>query len=135
MRKLSLTDSELIREMRDIYRQRLSAALQGINEVEVHDKDGDVIVDMPLSVRSEEGILYTVLNVDEKAKVVELLLPEVPVIPMLSKENFEDFMNDKIEMTPEMLRDPDPSRPGDIDDSKILRVTFAEFNKKYKVKE
>jgi hypothetical protein len=142
MRKLSLTDSELIREMRDIYRQRLSEALQEINEVEVHDKQGKIIISPGLKVRHKKSKFeYTVQGINAAAKTVSLLSPETPRVTskpsgspemkMLPDEELMTLMNSKIEIPADLLR---ASEDGEQSDE-ILDVSFAEFTKNYEVTE
>ena len=82
MLKKQHTENELIREMRNIYRQRLVEAAHGINEVEVHDKQGKIIISPGLKVRHKKSKFeYTVQGIDAAAKTVSLLSPNLKAVP------------------------------------------------------
>jgi hypothetical protein len=142
MLKKQHTENELIREMRNIYRQRLVEAAHGINEVEVHDKQGKIIISPGLKVRHKKSKFeYTVQGIDAAAKTVSLLSPETPRVTskpsgspemkMLPDEELMTLMNSKIEIPADLLH---ASEDGEQSDE-ILDVSFAEFTKNYEVTE
>ena len=142
MLKKQHTENELIREMRNIYRQRLIEAAHGINEVEVHDKQGKIIISPGLKVRHKKSKFeYTVQGIDAAAKTVSLLSPETPRVTskpsgspemkMLPDEELMTLMNSKIEIPADLLH---ASEDGEQSDE-ILDVSFAEFTKNYEVTE
>jgi len=142
MLKKQHTENELIREMRNIYRQRLVEAARGINEVEVHDKQGKIIISPGLKVRHKKSKFeYTVQGIDAAAKTVSLLSPETPRVTstpsgsskmkMLPDEELVALMSSKIEIPADLLRG---SEEGEQDDE-VLSVSFAEFTKNYEVTE
>jgi len=137
-----ITEMQLINEMRRIYRQRLNETLQGINEVEVHDKQGKIIISPGLKVRHKKSKFeYTIQDIDSSKKTVNLLSPEAPRVTstpsgsskmkMLPDEELIKLMNSKIEIPANLLQ-------GGEDDSQneeVLAVSFAEFTKNYEVTE
>jgi|LauGreDrversion4_2_1035121.scaffolds.fasta_scaffold677301_2 hypothetical protein len=142
MLKKQHTENELIREMRNIYRQRLVEAAHGINEVEVHDKQGKIIISPGLKVRHKKSKFeYTVQGINAAAKTVSLLSPETPRVTskpsgspemkMLPDEELMTLMNSKIEIPADLLH---ASEDGEQSDE-ILDVSFAEFTKNYEVTE
>jgi hypothetical protein len=142
MLKKQHTENELIREMRNIYRQRLVEAAHGINEVEVHDKQGKIIISPGLKVRHKKSKFeYTVQGINAAAKTVSLLSPETPRVTskpsgspemkMLPDEELMTLMNSKIEIPVDLLH---ASEDGEQSDE-ILDVSFAEFTKNYEVTE
>jgi hypothetical protein len=143
MFKKQHTENELIREMRNVYKQRLSEALRDMNEVEVHDKQGKIIVSPGLKVRHKKSKFeYTVHSVNTSNKTINLLSPEAPrfetkpsgasKMKTMPDEELLSLMNSKIDIPADLLLQGNSE---DSQDDEILNVSFAEFTKKYEVTE
>lgn len=150
---VQILDSDLISEMRAVYRRRLNEATQGLNEVEIQDKQGNVILSPGLKVRHKKSKFeYTVKSIDRAAKTVCLLPPEAPrvmdpeahaqkQIEMPSDDELLGMLKGKIEIPADFFtddaKDAPPSDSGDKSpaDDGIIDVSFADFTKNYEVSE
>ena len=151
MRKIS--DRDLVLEMRAVYRRRLNEATKDLNEVEVQDKQGNIILSPGLKVRHKKSKFeYTVKSIDRAGKSVCLLPPEAPRVmspedhaqnqpPMPSDNELLSLLKGKIEIPVDFFADdPEDARSKDSGDKSskgdgIIDVSFADFTKNYEVTE
>jgi hypothetical protein len=148
--------------MRSVYSQRLLEALRGINEVDVQDKMGNIVLSRGLKIRhTDSGYEYTVGAVDPESKTVELLSPETPrfPVPVVSPDtapgmsdaselldllrDMQSIMQSNSRRDEGSLRETDDKSMSSSDenpevvrtDSEVLTVTFADLSKNYEVSE
>jgi len=148
---LKVSDIDLLREMRTVYRRRLNEATQGLNEVEIQDKKGNIILSPGLKIRHKKSKFeYTIKSIDRAAKTVCLLPPEAPRVmspeaqrpqsmSMPTDAELLDLAKGKIEIPADFFTDDPPQRApaGDknVPSGDIMDVSFADFTKNYEVTE
>ena len=117
--------------------------MTNLTELDVQDKQGNVVISPDLKVRHKESQYeYTVDSVmqDEEGETVVLLrMPEEPRIDLedqtKSPELMRDLSDEKVlyEIDPDVsVYVPDESEPASPDD--LLAVPEKEFEKEYEVK-
>lgn len=152
-KRAQFTDVDVINEMRSVYMRRLNEALRGLNEVEIQDKQGNIILSPGLKVRHKKSKFeYTVHSIDSAAESVRLLSPETPRVmepqakaqknfKMPSESELLKLLNGKIEIPADFFSDDHEdlasrdSRDKSSHDDDIIDVSFTDFTKNYEVTE
>ncbi|MAE81767.1 MAG: hypothetical protein CMB80_03445 [Flammeovirgaceae bacterium] len=142
-----LTEKKIIRMLRSEYRQRL---LEVVNETDVFDDRGNMIIGKDLKVRHKKSQYeYTVDDVLEDPKTgdvqIALRMPEDPRIA--PEPPAEEIISDTNKDKPQVLGEqdpPGPQLPADAEleiaydspegEEEIFFIDQDEFEKEYEVK-
>ena len=142
-----VTEAKIIEMMRSLYTRRL---IEAINETDVVDPEGNVIITKDLKVRHKDSQYeYTVSGVVEDPKtgklMVQLRLPDEPRIDPPATYDVGDVLGDSPQGAPHILDEDDLLIPmGDQrptpdsllggDDDNVFVIDQEEFEKEYEVK-
>ena len=137
----ALTEERLVGLIRDAYNKRL---YETINETDLLDKQGKIIIQKGLKVRHKESQYeYTVDSVsqDKEGNVaVKLRNPDVARIDpadatsVMAEDDLIEPIAQQGDDTPEALPVAPGEKPADISDDDVFVVDQAEFEKEYEVK-
>lgn len=137
----TLTEKKLISLIRDAYNQRIH---ETINETDLLDKQGKIVIQKGLKVRHKESQYeYTVDSVsqDKEGNVsVKLRNPDVARIDpadstaVMSEDDLMQPIAQQGDETPEALPVAPGEQPEDISDDDVFVVDQEEFEKEYEVK-
>lgn len=131
-----LTEKRLIKEMKAAYQRRL---LRSINEADVRDKQGNIIIKPGLKVRHKKsGFEYTVIRITKDPRTgkaqVHLRSPESPRF----EPNKEEFLGEDRDAVLRDLEDTinsiGASKRLSEPDFEVLVVDERDFEKNYEVK-
>jgi len=142
-----VTEAKIIEMMRSLYTRRL---IEAINETDVVDPGGNVIITKDLKVRHKDSQYeYTVSGVIEDPEtgkmMVQLRLPDEPRIDPPMTYDAGEVLGDSPQGAPHILDEDDllmpmsdqrpvADRPLGGDDDSIFVIDQEEFEKEYEVK-
>tara|TARA_Y100000590_G_scaffold458217_2_gene612453 strand:- start:819 stop:1202 length:384 start_codon:yes stop_codon:yes gene_type:complete len=124
-----LTESEIIKVMRDTYYSRL---LEVLGESDVYDKRGNVVLSKDLKVRHKDSQFeYTVDDVEEETDDVQISL-NLPDEPRIEPEGADqDIPNDGTAIT---VNGIPVASTGEEEPDEVFIIDQEEFEKEYEVK-
>tara|TARA_B100000131_G_C17850401_1_gene505691 strand:+ start:160 stop:543 length:384 start_codon:yes stop_codon:yes gene_type:complete len=123
----------LVEKMRRVYTNRL---LEALKEVDVLDKEGNVLISKDLKVvHKDSGYEYTVDDVVRSADGISFVLrePDEPRFDPASSTDILDELTERLEQYLErVVGDDDSDEPSEIGD--VFIVDEESFEKEYEVK-